>query len=241
MRDPLITEIAPDLFRISTYVPQAGIQFNYFVSRDREPLLFHAGQRQLFPLVKEAVSRILDPATIRWIGFSHFESDECGALNEWLALAPAATAICSVVGAIVSVNDFSSRLPRPMADGEVLETGQHRFRFLQTPQVPHAWDAGLLFEETSAALLCSDLFHQMGDVEDMTSSDVVGRARDTLVGYNAGPFARYMPYTPQTEPTLGALAELRPRILATMHGSTYEGNGEQALRDLAVMMREVLG
>lgn len=235
-----VTEIAPDLFRISTFIEAAGIQFNQFLSRDREPLLFHTGQRQLFPLVKEAVASILDPSTLRWLGFSHFEADECGALNEWLAVAPGATAVCSLVGAIVSVNDFASRAPRPLMDGDILETGEHRFRFLQTPQVPHAWDAGLLLEETSNTLLCSDLFHQMGDVEVMTHSDVVDRARETLVGYNQGPFANYMPYTPQTESTLHRLAELRPQAIATMHGSTYLGDGERALRELARMMRETL-
>ena len=241
MPDTKIDEIAPDLFRISTFIPPAGIQFNQFLSRDSEPLLFHTGQHGLFPLVREAVASLIDPASLRWIGFSHFESDECGALNDWLQIAPNAQAICSQVGAAIAINDFASRPPRPMADGEVINTGKRRFRFIRTPHVPHCWDAGLLFEETNAALLCSDLFHQMGDVEAVTQSDVVERARETLIGYNQGPFSNYMPYTPQTQSILDGLASLTPATVATMHGSAFAGDGEQALRDLATMMRETLG
>ncbi len=240
MLETKIHEVAPQLFRISTYIPEAGIQFNQFLSRDSEPLLFHTGQRQLFPLVKDAVATLIDPTTIRWIGFSHFEADECGSLNDWLQIAPEATAVCSLVGAAIAINDFASRSPRAMSDGEVLDTGKHRFRFLRTPHVPHCWDASLLFEETHGTLLCSDLFHQMGDVEPATESDVIERARQTLVAYNQGPFARYMPYTPQTQSIINGLADSKPQALATMHGSTFLGNGEQALRDLAVMMRETL-
>src|SRR5205823_3036710 len=150
------------LFRLSTFLPEANMQFNQFLARDAEPLLFHTGQRALFPLVREAVARLIDPATLRWIGLSHFEADECGALNEWLALAPEAAPVCSFVGAMVSVNDFALRPARPLMDGEVLETGRLRFRFCSTPHVPHCWEAGLLFEETQQTLLCSDLFHQLG-------------------------------------------------------------------------------
>jgi len=236
-----VTEIAPDVYSISTFIPEIDLQFNQFLMKDDEPLLFHTGMRALFPAVREAVASVIDPSTIRWIGFSHFEADECGSLNEWLQIAPQAQAVCSMVGALVSVNDFALRPAKGMNDGEVFSTGKNRFRFLKTPHVPHCWEAGLLFEERNRTLLCSDLFHQGGDVEPSTESDVIDRARKTLVDYQAGPFANYMPYTKQTDGVLQRLAELKPRNIVPMHGSTYVGDGERALRDLAVVMKEVLG
>ena len=235
-----VTEIAPDLYRISTYIPEIDLQFNQFLIKDDEPLLFHTGMNSLFPLVHDAVASILDPATIRWISFSHFEADECGSLNKWLELAPAAQPLCSHIGALVSINDFALREARGMADGEVLETGKRRFRFMQTPHVPHCWEAGLLFEETNGALLCSDLFHQSGNVEPLTESDIIERARKTLKDSLTGPFANYMPYTKQTDGILQKLADLQPRTLVPMHGSAYTGDGAQAIRDLAISMREIL-
>ena len=235
-----IEEIAPDLFRISTYVPEINLQFNQFLVRDDEPLLFHTGMRNMFPLVRDEVARVIEPSRIRWIGFSHFESDECGALNDWLQVAPEAEPVCSFVGALVSVNDFAQRPARAMADGEVLTTGKHRFRFLHTPHVPHCWEAGLMFEETQSTLLCSDLFTHQGNVESHTTSDVVGRFKQGLIGDLQGPFANAYPYSSQTDDTLKRLAELKPRTLAIMHGSSFIGDGKQALDDLATAMREVL-
>ncbi|HZI19379.1 MAG TPA: hypothetical protein VEY09_12365 [Pyrinomonadaceae bacterium] len=235
-----VTEIAPDVYRISTYVPELDMQFNQFLIRDDEPLLFHIGHRAMFPLVREAVARVIDPAKIRWLGFSHFEADECGALNEWLREAPAAEPVCSMVGALVSVNDFAARPARGMSDGEVLQTGKYRFRLLHTPHVPHCWEASMFFEEENRTLFCSDLFHQNGDVEPLTESDVMGRVRKALVEGQAGPFADYMPYTGRTEPTLRRLADLKPKTLAAMHGSAFLGDGERALTDLSVVLREVL-
>lgn len=235
-----IDEIAPDLYRISTYVPEINLQFNQFIVRDDEPLLFHTGMRSLFPLVRDEVARVIEPSRIRWIGFSHFESDECGALNDWLQVAPSAEPVCSLVGAMVSVNDFAQRPARAMTDGEVLITGKYRFRFLQTPHVPHCWEAGLMFEETQNTLLCSDLFTHQGDVESQTTSDVVGRFREGLIGDLQGPFANAYPYSSRTEDTLRRLASLTPKTLAIMHGSTFIGDGKRALDDLATAMREVL-
>lgn len=236
-----ITEIAPDIYRISTFMPEADLQFNQFLVRDDEPLLFHTGMRGLFPVVRDAVAKLLPPPEIQWIGFSHFEADECGALREWQTLAPAATAVCSLVAKLVSVDDVVALRPaQALADGEQLCTGKYRFRFLQTPHVPHCWEASLLFEETHGTLLCSDLFHQSGDVEPSTSSDVVGRFKQTLADYQKGPLANYLPYTNQTEPTLKRLASLKPRTLATMHGSTFVGDGERAIADLAQAIRDVL-
>src|SRR5215207_9203805 len=149
-----VNETAPDTYRISTYVPEFNLQFNQFLVADDEPLLYHTGMRGLFPRVLEEVSRVIDPRRLRWVGFSHFESDECGALNDWLAVAPHAEPVCSVVGALVSVDDFALRPAHALADGEALETGRRRrVRFLQTPHVPHCWEAGLMFEETEGTLL----------------------------------------------------------------------------------------
>ena len=237
-----ITEIAPDIYRISTFIPEGNLQFNQFLVRDEQPLLYHTGMKGLFPVVRDAVATLIDPSTLRWIGFSHFEADECGALTEWQTLAPEATAVCSFVGKIVSVDDVVARRPaQAMADGEVFSTGKYRFRMLLTPHVPHCWEASLLFEETQGTLFCSDLFHQNGDVEPSTSADVVGRFKQTLVEYQQGPFANYMPYTPYTESTLQRLAALKPRTLAAMHGSTFVGDGAKALTDVAQVMKEVLG
>ncbi len=150
-------------------------------------------------------------------------------------------AVCSLVAKLVSVDDVVALRPaKALADGEQLCTGKYRFRFLQTPHVPHCWEASLLFEETQGTLLCSDLFHQSGDVEPSTTADVVGRFKQTLVEYQQGPFANYLPYTNYTESTLKRLAALKPKTLATMHGSTFVGDGEQALGDLAKAMKEVL-
>lgn len=236
-----VTEIAPDLYRISTYVPEIDLQFNEFLVNDDEPLLFHTGMKAMFPSVRDAVASVIDPASIRWIGFSHFEGDECGSLNEWLQIAPAAEAICSSVGALVSVNDFASRPARGMGDEEVLSTGKYRYRFLHTPHLPHGWDAGLLFEEVRGTLFSSDLFHQNGDVEPLTESDVIERVRQTLNDYQASPLANYMPYTKHTDRILQRLADLKPKTIAAQHGSSYAGDGQRALRDLAVVMRDVLG
>ncbi len=160
---PHIDEIAPNLYRISTYISTYDLQFNQFLVNDDEPLLYHTGMRKMFPLVRDAVAKVVQPSRIRWIGFSHFEADECGSLNEWLELAPHAESVCGIIGATVNINDFAHRRGRVLADNEVLTTGRCRFRFLETPQVPHAWDASLLLEETASILFCSDLFLQNGD------------------------------------------------------------------------------
>jgi len=236
-----ITEIAADHYVISIYVREFNLRFNHFLIKDEEPLLFHAGMKQMFPLMRDAVTRIIDPATLRWISFSHFEADECGALNEWLAIAPQAAPVCGLVGAAVSVNDFSMRPARVLAHDEILKIGRYRLRFRRTPHVPHNWEASLLFEEVTRTLLCSDLFTHEGDVEPLTESDVVDRAKSSLLEGQKGPFANAYPYTPFTEPILQGLADLRPARLALMHGSAFVGDGARALLDMAKVMREVLG
>jgi flavorubredoxin len=236
-----IDEIAENIFRISTYVPDFNLQFNQFLVKDDEPLLFETGMKQLFPSVHEAVSKVIDPASIRYVSFSHFEPDECGSLNEWLTLAPRAEVVCSVVGAMVFVNDGAIRPARGLANDETIQTGKHRIRFKATPHLPHGWDAGFLFEDTTKTLLCSDLLGHSGDVAPATESDVVGRFRETTAAFQGGPLANYMPYTPHTEAQIRELASLRPRACATMHGSTFLGDGERALLDMAVVMKELLG
>lgn len=236
-----VAEIAPDHYAISIYAPEFNLRFNHFLIKDDEPLLFHTGMKQMFPLVREALARVIAPSTLRWISFNHFEADECGALNDWLAVAPLAEPVCGLVGALVSVNDFAVRPAHVLAQDEILKTGRYRLRFRRTPHVPHNWEAGLLFEEVTSTLLCSDLFTHEGDVEALTESDVVGRARRSLIEGQKGPFAHAYPYTPLTDSILHGLADLRPKQLALMHGSTFVGDGARALRNLAVAMREVLG
>jgi flavorubredoxin len=236
-----VDEIAADIFRISTYVPEFNLQFNQFLVKDDQPLLFETGMKQMFPLVHEAVSRVIDPASVRYVAFSHYEPDECGSLNEWLELAPRAEALSSIVGAMVFVNDAAVRPARALNHDEVVQTGKYRFRFKATPHLPHGWDASMLFEETTQTLFCSDLLGHAGDMSPVTDSDVVGRFRDTTSQFQGGPLANYMPYTPRTEAQIKELASLKPRVCATMHGSTYLGNGEKALLDMAGVMKELLG
>jgi flavorubredoxin len=236
-----VTEIASDVYRISTYAPDYGIQFNQFLVKDDEPFLMHTGFKKMFSITRDAVASVLDPTRVRWIGFSHFEADECGALNEWLTTAPEAQAVCSFVGAMVSVNDVAVRPARALADEEVLQIGRHRLRFLATPHVPHGWDAGLFFEDGDRTLLCSDLFFQTGDPDPLTTADIVGPARAAIIEGQSGPLAKDMPYTPYTDATLQRLAALRPRTLAVMHGSSFSGDGEAALQELARVIRDTLG
>ncbi|NLX98124.1 MAG: MBL fold metallo-hydrolase [Rhodopirellula sp.] len=238
---PSITEIAPDVYRLSIYVPEIDLQFNQFLVKDDEPLLYHTGTRGMFPLILETARQILEPSAIRWIGFSHFEADECGALNQWLQAAPSAEPVCTFVGAMVNVNDFAIRPAHVFTGNDLLATGKYRYRLLPTPHLPHGWDAGMLFEETQHTLFCSDLFHQVGNVEPSTESDLIGRFRGSLAQYQAGPLSNYMPYTANTGRFLAELAALNPETLAAMHGSAFVGDGEKALLDLGPVLKELLG
>lgn len=233
-----IDEIAPDLFRLSIYAPVLDMQFNHFLARDDEPLLFHTGLRAMFPALRDAVSRLIDPARLRHIAWSHFESDECGALNDWLQLAPHAQPVCTLTGKLVNVDDFSLRPARGLTPADVLTTGQYRYRLYPTPHLPHGWDAGVLFEETRRTLFCSDLFHHFGNVEPVTSSDLIGPTQGAMQRLQQGPLAGYMPYTRRTEGALRALAELSPATLAVMHGSSYIGQADRMLTDLAAVIKE---
>jgi len=238
---PVTTEIAPNIYRISVFAQRANLQFNHFLVIDDEPLLFHTGLRGMYPEIRDAVSKLISPSRLRHIGFSHFESDECGSLNEWLAAAPNADVICGQLGARVNINDFTGREAHALADEESFSTGTHRFRYCHTPHLPHGWDSGVLFEETQKTLFCSDLFHQAGDVEPLTSGDVVSRTDEALRQYQAGILAEYMPYIPLTDQNLKKLAAFKPTTLAIMHGSSFTGDCARALDDLNVVLRTVFG
>jgi flavorubredoxin len=236
-----VYEIAPDLYRFSIFVPEINLEFSHFLVKDDEPLLFHTGSRAMFPALREMVAKVIDPAKLRWIGFSHFETDECGALNKWLEIAPHATPVHGMIGCLVNLNDFSDRTPRLLMPEDRLNTGKYTYRFVHTPQLPHGWDAGVLFEETQRTLFCSDLFHQNGELEPLTTNDVLGRVRQVLSEYQQSPFANYVPFTARTERQLYEVADLDPKTLAIMHGSSYVGNGKQALQDLSAVFKDVLG
>jgi flavorubredoxin len=236
-----VSEIASGVFRLSAFHPGFGIQFNQFLIADDEPFLMHTGMRHMFESTRAGVREVIDPARLRWIGFSHFEADESGALNEWLAQAKQAQAVCSVVGAAVNLNDQADRPPRALADGELLALGRHRLRFLATPHVPHGWDAGLFFEESERTLLCSDLFFQPGDPAPLSEADLMPAVSEALRAGAQGPLANDVPYTPYTDATLRRLAALAPRTLAIMHGSSYRGDGQRALLALAALLKAELG
>lgn len=237
-----VTEIAADVYRISAYNANYRLQFNQFLVKDDEPLLFHTGMKGDFEAVRDAVARIVDPGTIRWLCFSHFESDECGSLNEWLREAPRAQPLCTVVAALVNVTDFASRPPRWISKEDVLATGKYRFRLFPTHHLPHSWDAGILFEEANRTLFCSDLFLHGGEVDPLTESDVIGKARKAMVDFQSTQLQNsYPPYTGSTERLMRELADLQPGTLAIMHGSSFRGDGGNALRGLASVMKEIFG
>ncbi|BBK44401.1 hypothetical protein STVA_44210 [Allostella vacuolata] len=230
--DTRIDEIADGIYRLSTFVPDiappAGFTFNQFLVLGDEPLIFHAGLRRMFPLSRAAVARVVPPETLRWIAFGHYEADECGAMNDWLATAPGAEVAHGQTGCMVSLADMADRAPRMLADGEVIELGRgKRVRYIDTPHTPHGWDAGVMFEESTGTLLCGDLFTQLGDGPALIHGDVVGPAiaAEDMFGYSA------------LNPGMGAiirrLAGLAPRTLALMHGPSFAGDCDGALRALA--------
>ena len=234
-----INEIAPDVFRITTYVPAADLQFSQFLIRDEEPLLYSTGHNRLFPEIRTAAESLIDIKTLRWIGFSHNEADENGSLNQWLELAPQATVFSGLVAAATGVNDIAIRPPRVMQDDERLCTGRHTFRFLVTPYVPHSWESTLLYDETERVLFCSDLFVQHGN-PPVTRDDILTPAIADLKRNQQTPFRDSIPFTPHTRPTLARLAALQPHTLATMHGSVFHGDGAQVLQALGEQLEEVL-
>jgi len=231
------TEIADGVYRLSTYVPDvappAGFTFNQFLIDADEPLLFHCGHRQMFPQISEAVRAIMPLERLAWISFGHVEADECGAMNQWLAAAPRAQVAHGVLACDISLNDLADRPPRALADGEVLDLGGKRLRWLDTPHVPHGWEAGAMFEETAGVLLCGDLLTHVGDGPALTQGDILAPALEAEAMFKA------MSMHPGTGAVLRRLAALEPATLALMHGSSYAGRGGRVLADLAAELEAV--
>jgi flavorubredoxin len=227
-----VHEIADGLYRINTPVTieggPGGFSFNQYLIVDDEPLIFHTGPRKMFPLVREAVASVVPVERLRYIAFSHVEADECGSLNEWLAVAPHSSPLCGTVAAMVSISDLADRPPRPLADGETLSLGKHLVRWFDTPHLPHSWECGYLMEESTRTLLCGDLFTQGGaDNPAVTESDILGPSEA---------FRRQMDYFSHTKNAgemLERLASAAPITLACMHGSAWRGDGAALLRALS--------
>ena len=228
--DTRVDEIADRIFRLSTFVPDigpTGFTFNQFLVDADEPLLFHTGPRQMFPAVSAAIATVMPLERLRWITFGHLEADECGSMNRFLAASPDAQVAHSAMGCMVSINDLAERPPEPMGPDQVYDLGGKRIRNIDTPHVPHGWDAHVLYEETTGTLLCGDLFSQVGDGPALSTSDVLDAAAQAEDIFGATCL------TPNTAPTIRGLAELEPRGLAIMHGSSYEGDCAKALMALA--------
>lgn len=226
-----VQEIAPGIHRLSSFVaqvaPPVGFTFNQYLIEADEPLLFHCGLHAMFGEVSRAAAAIVSLARLKWISFGHVEADECGAMNDWLEAAPNATVVHGMTACLVSLNDLALRAPRVLGDGEVLDLGGKRVRYIDTPHVPHAWESGLMFEETTATLFCGDLFTQLGDGPAITKENIVAAAIAAEEAFRASAV------TPSTAPTIRALASLRPAKLAVMHGSCFEGDCADALNSLA--------
>ena len=226
-----VNEVAEGIYRISTPVRiegAGGFSFNQYLIVDDEPLLFHTGPRKMFPLVCEAVASLLPVERLRYIAFSHVEADECGSLNEWLAVAPQSVPLCSTVAALVSISDLADRAPRALADGEAVSLGAHSVRWLDTPHLPHAWDCGFLTEERTSTLLCGDLFTQGGaDLPPITEADILGPSEAFRHRMD------YFSHTKNTQVLIEKLAATNPATLACMHGSAWRGDGAKLLRALA--------
>jgi flavorubredoxin len=225
-----VDEVADRIYRLSTCIPDAapgGFTFNQFLVDADEPLLFHTGPRRMFPLVSGAIASILPVDRLRWIGFGHVESDECGSMNEFLAAAPRAQVAHGAVGCMVSLDDLCDRAPRPLADGEVIDLGGRRVRHIDTPHVPHNWESRVLFEEVTGTLFCGDLFTHTGDGPAVTYGDIVGPA------IAAEEIFRASALSAATGTTIRGLVSLQPRTLALMHGSSKQGRCGEDLAQLA--------
>src|SRR5438552_3066062 len=224
------SEIADGIFRFSTCVPGVtpdGFTFNQFLIKAEEPLLFHTGLRALFPLISEAVSKVVPIERLRWITFGHVEADECGSMNQWLDAAPRSEVAHGGIGVMVSLNDLANRPPRALQDGEIIDLGGKRVRHIDTPHVPHGWEARVLFEETTGTLLCGDLFSHTGDGPALITDDIVEPARIAEEIFHASCL------TPTTGATIRKLAGLSPKTLAIMHGSSFNGDAVRAINGLA--------
>jgi flavorubredoxin len=234
-----IQEIADGIYRINTPVSVADagkFNFNQYLIVDDEPMVFHTGQRQLFPLVREAIETVIPLRRLRYLGLSHFEADECGSLNAFLAAAPEAVPVCSRVAAMVAINDFADRAPRALADGEELNLGRRTIRWFDTPHTPHSWECGLMMDITTRTFFCGDLFTQGGSGEvALTESDILGPSESFRAPMD------YFAHSPQTTAILERLARERPTTLAVMHGSAWRGDGAKLLRELSIALKRPSG
>jgi flavorubredoxin len=224
-----IDEIADGIYRISTplTVVPGGFSFNQYLIVDDEPLLFHTGLRRSFPLVCEAIDAVLPTERLRHVAFSHYEADECGALNDFLGTAPDAAPLCGEIAALVSVDDAADRAPRALADGEAVSLGRRRVRWFATPHLPHAWECGFLFEETTRTLLCGDLFTQGGAAHPpVTETDILAPSEAFRAQLD------YFSHTKNAAAMIERLAATQPTTLACMHGPAWRGDGGQLLRAL---------
>lgn len=230
-----VQEVADGIFRINTPVSMpdgpGSFSFNQYLIVDDAPMLFHTGQRKLFPLVREAVAAVLPVERLRYIGLSHFEADECGALNDFLSVAPEAVPICSKIAAMVAIEDFAERAPKVLADGEELALGRHNVRWFDTPHMPHAWECGLMMDTRTHTFFCGDLFTQggRGDMA-LTESDILGPSEAFRAPLD------YFAHAPQTSAILERLAREQPTTLACMHGSAWRGDGARLLRELSASL-----
>jgi flavorubredoxin len=225
-----VHEIAEGIYRINTPVelPVGHFSFNQYLIEDDAPLLYHTGPRRMFPLVREAIARVMPVERLRYVGLSHYEADECGSLNDFLAVAPAAQPVCGRIAALVSVNDIADRAPRALGDGEGLLLGRHHLRWIDTPHVPHAWECGLLYDTTTRTLLAGDLFTQGGPgTEPLIEADILEPSEAFRAPLD------YYSHSPDTRATLERLAGEQPATLACMHGSAWRGDGAALLRALA--------
>ena len=226
-----IDAINESLFRISTAVPAdmvpGGFTFNQYLLVDDAPLLFHTGLRHQFESVAGAISSVLPIEKLRYISFCHVEADECGSLNEFLEAAPHSQPICSQVAAMTSIGDLSNRPPLVLADGESVSLGKHVVRWIDAPHVPHGWENGFLFEETTKTLFCGDLFTQDGSQHEPIGEGILETSEQMRARKD------YFALGQNTRPVLERLASLEPRTLACMHGSAFEGDGAAQLRKLA--------
>jgi flavorubredoxin len=232
-----IDEIASGIYRISIPIRElpipGGFSFNQYLIVDEEPLLFHTGLRRTFPLVREAISKVMPVERLRHLGLSHFEADECGALNEFLGVAPSAAPLSSQIAAMVSVNDVADRAGRGLAEGEEISLGKHHLTWIYTPHVPHGWDCGVLFDKTTQTLLCGDLFTQGGaDTPPLTESEVLSPSELFRKPMD------YFAHSTGTSAILERLAALNPTTLACMHGSAFRGDGSSLLRELSRILEE---
>jgi len=222
-----VDEIAPQIYRISTFIPQARLVFNQFVIEAEEPLLFHTGMHALFPVVSEHLKAVLEPSRLRWVMFGHYEADECGAMNDWLGVAHSATVAHSAVGIMTSINDQAVRPARAMQTGDTIDLGGKRIRYIATPHVPHGWDAGVIYEETTRTLFAGDLFTRLGKGAHVTDTSILEPALDAEDRFGATAL------TPATAPTIRSLAELDIATLALMHAPAFTGDASKELRQLA--------